>query len=79
MQSALYESGALYLSREGKVGQSRQAAGLTVGAAQIRLRAAMRRLSGTMASTGGMPASAARTGIGVDLKQFETQRWTWPP
>jgi len=77
VQSPLYESGALYLSREGKVGHSRPAAGLTVGAAQISLRAAIRRLCGTMADRGGMHDSAAWTGIGVDLKQFETQCWTW--
>jgi len=77
VQSPLCESGALYLSREGKVGQSRPAAGLTVGAAQTSLRAGIRRLCGTMANRGGMQASAARTGIGVDLKQFETQCWTW--
>ena len=77
MKGPLCESGALYLSREGKVGQSRPAAGLTVSAAQISLRPAMRRLCGTMARRGGMHASGAKTGIGVDLKQFETQRWTW--
>ena len=53
VQSPLCESGALYLSREGKVGQSRPAAGLIVGAAQISLSPAMRRLLGTMASRGG--------------------------
>ena len=76
VQSPLCESG-LCLSREGNVGQSRPAAGLTVGAAQISLRAAIRRLCGTRTSRGGMKALAARTGIGVDLKQFETQRATW--
>jgi len=77
VQSPLCKSGALYLSREGKVGHGRPAAGLTVGVAQISLRPAMCRLCWTMASRGGMQASGARTGIGVDLKQFETQRWTW--
>jgi len=77
VQSPLWESGALCLSREGKVGQRRPAAGLTVGAAHTSLRAAIRRLCGTMADRGGMQDSAARIGIGVDLKQFETHRWTW--
>jgi len=67
VQSPLCQSGALYLSREGKVGQSRPAAGLTVGAAQISLRLAIGRLCGTMASRGGMQASAARISIVVDL------------
>jgi len=68
VQSPLYESGALYLSREGKVGRSRPAAGLTVGAAQTSLRSAICRLCGTMADRGGMQDSAARTGIGVHLQ-----------
>ena len=45
-----------------------------MGAAQTSLRAAISRLCGTMADRGGMHDSAARIGIGVDLKQFETQR-----
>jgi len=76
VHSPLYVSGALYLSRERKVEQRRPAAGLTVGVAQTSQRAAMRRLCRTMADRGGMQDSACRTGIGVDLKEFETHRWT---
>jgi len=44
MQSPLCEAGALYLSSEGKVGQSRPAAGLIVGRAQISHGTAIRHL-----------------------------------
>ena len=63
---------ARYLSREGKEGQSRPAAGLIVGAVQTRLRAAIRGLWGMKAWRGGMQASADNMGIGVDLKEFDT-------
>jgi len=75
MQRPLCESGTRCFRREGKDGQRRPAAGLIVGAAQTRLNAAMRRLSGMMDWRGEMQASADSIGIGVHLKQFDTQRW----
>jgi len=64
------------LRREGKDGQRRPAAGLIVGAAQSSRRAAIWRLGGMMAWRGGMQASADIMGMGVDLKEFDTKRWT---
>jgi len=76
VQRPLCESGTQCLGREGKDGQRRPAAGLIVGAAQTSLNAAKRHLGGIMAWSGGMQASADSMGIGVDLKQFDTQHWT---
>ena len=64
VQRDLWESGALGLSRERNVGQSRRTAGLIVGAAQTSLRAAMRHLCQIIAWKGGMQASADRIGMG---------------
>src|SRR5205807_416514 len=62
---------------EGKERQSLAAAGLMVGAAHTMRRAAIRLLWGIRMEMGGRQASAARIVIGVVLKQFVVQRWTW--
>jgi len=76
VQRALCESETLCLRREGKDGLRQSATGLIVGAAQTSLEAAMRCWCGMMAGRGGMQASADSLGIGVDINQFDTQRWT---
>ena len=73
VQRARWESGTRCLRREGKDGQRQPAARLIVGAAQTSLREAIRRLCGMMAWRGGMQASADSMGMGVDVKQFDTQ------
>ena len=64
------ESGALWEEVEGNEGGSLAAAGLISGGAQASRSAAVHRLWGRSENRGGMQASQAKIGTGVEEKQL---------